>query len=312
MEYIIFEDGKLVSDMNSVVLWSGLFSNAYKDGSIISYLKNHLPKNSICFIPKSDGNLCKNNDKTKGWNDFEWNLIEQFNQYANMKKKMFILVTLSQISEEPNINYLYLPLDDVFFTYGVNKFFPNEEMPKWEDRSDILCWRGSCSGINGNESIRVKFVKKIQEYSEKHGIKNDVKLSYQWSEDKNIDDKLFGDRYDYDEFLKYKIFFIVDGNCISSNYMWGFATMCVPVMITNAKCWFSQYIIPYVHYIPIKYDLSDLFKQLDWIKNNDDIAKRIAENAYEFSRIFFSADFQQNYVKNQLDKFTLNRNMGCH
>lgn len=304
MEYIIFEDGKKVSDMNSIVIWSGLFSNADKNGEMMNYLNNHLPKNSVCLIPKSDGNLCKNQDNSNQWNDFDWNIIEQFIKYANNKKKVFILVTLCQIKEEPNVNYLYLPLDDIFFKFGVNKFFPKEQCPDWDQKSDILCWRGSCSGINGSDSIRVKFVKKIQEYSKITGINNDVKLSYQWKEDKDIDDELFGERYNYEEFLKYKIFFIVDGNCISSNYMWGFATMCVPVMITNAKCWFSQYIIPYVHYIPIKYDLSDLFEKLDWIKNNDNIARRIAENARDFSRIFFSADFQQNYVKNQLDKFT--------
>ena len=36
------------------------------------------------------------------------------------------------------------------------------------------------------------------------------------------------------DYLQYKIFFIVDGNCIASNHMWGFATGCVPFIISNA------------------------------------------------------------------------------
>lgn len=303
MEYIIFEDGNLVRDMDTDFLWHGEFSIANKNYEIIQYLKQCLPKNSVCMVPKSDGNLRKNPDKTKEWNDFDWNIIEQFKKYAEEKNKVFILGTLCQIYEEPGINYLYLPLDDELFENGVNCYFPEEVLPTWEEKSNILTWRGSCSGLGREKSLRVNFVKKIQEYCEMNKIPNDVKLSYQWSENKEIPEELFGERYDYHEFLNHKIFFIVDGNCISSNYMWGFASLSLPVMITNAKCWFSQYLIPYVHFVPVKDDLSDLFKQLEWIKNNDNLAKKIAQNAREFSRIFFSSDFQKNYLKNQVDKF---------
>jgi hypothetical protein len=303
MEYIIIEDGKLVRDMDSIFLWYGEFSIANKNCEIIQYLKDCLPKNSVCMIPKSDGNLRNNPDKTKEWSDFHWNIIEQFKKYAEHKNKVFILGTLCQIYEEPGINYLYLPLDDELFENGVNYYFSEEQLPRWEDKSEILCWRGSCSGLGREKSLRVSFVQKIKEYASKNNMMNDVKLSYQWSENMEIPDELFGERYEYNKFLNHKIFFIIDGNCISSNYMWGFASMSVPVMITNAKCWFSQYLIPFVHFVPVKHDLSDLIEQLDWIKNNDDIAKNIAQNAREFSHIFFSSDFQKNYVKNQVDKF---------
>jgi hypothetical protein len=59
--------------------------------------------------------------------------------------------------------------------------------------------------------------------------------------------------------------------------MYGFASGSVPFMISKAKCWFSEFIIPFVHYIPIKYDLSDLIEKIEWVNENDGLAKKIAE-----------------------------------
>ena len=35
---------------------------------------------------------------------------------------------------------------------------------------------------------------------------------------------------------------------------------------------------PYVHYLPVKADLSDLIQQLQWARDNDDQARTIAQN----------------------------------
>ena len=57
-----------------------------------------------------------------------------------------------------------------------------------------------------------------------------------------------------------------------------------------------------VHYVPISYDLSDLNEKLEWLVNNDAAAKQIAENAMEFARTVLSAEFQQNYLRNELSR----------
>jgi glycosyltransferase involved in cell wall biosynthesis len=79
--------------------------------------------------------------------------------------------------------------------------------------------------------------------------------------------------------------------------MWGFATGCVPFLISNAKCWFSEFLKPFVNYIPIKYDLSDLIEKIEWVRNNDELAEKISKNALEFTDDIFSASFQQSYLK---------------
>lgn len=294
----VIEDGIITREINYHVLWYGHFSAARKNGFIIHFLTKCLPKNSICIIPKTDGNIVRDKLSTEFDSGIDWDIIEYYIEKAKQSNKVFILGTLCQIREEPNINYLYLPLDDDFFEKGVSNIISNNLLVDWNYKSSNLCWRGTCSGIYGINSLRAKFVKKINEYE----INNNVKLTY-CIEGKGLPDNLFSSHIDYTEFFKYKIFFIIDGNCIASNHMWGFATGCIPFLISNAKCWFSEFIIPYVHYIPINYDLSNLFEQIDWVRNNDELAYKISENALNFSKTYFSAEFQQNYIRQNINKF---------
>jgi hypothetical protein len=296
---VVFEDGNLINDIDSDVLWDGLFSKVLKNGNIINYIQTCLPKNSICVIPKSDGNVKKKQTNNEYHNELLWDEIQKYIDYSKSKNKVFLLCVLCQITEEKDINYVYLPLDDNFFEHGVEHFFNKDNMLKWENRGSELCWVGGCSGVGGNESLRVNFVKKIYDYNPC----TNVRLSYWWRETTNIDTKYFGERIHFSEFLKYKIFFIVDGNIIASNHMWGFASGCVPFLISNGKCWFSSFITPYVHYIPVNYDLSNLIEQIEFIKKNDDKAKQIVENSLEFVKTYFSSDFQKEYLKKSISMF---------
>ena len=36
--------------------------------------------------------------------------------------------------------------------------------------------------------------------------------------------------------------------------------------------------VPYVHYVPVKNDQSDLIEKIEWLQANDDKAREIAEN----------------------------------
>jgi len=296
---IVFEDGNLIVDYINDSIWDGLFSKVMSNGKLVKYVQSCLPKNTIFIIPKSDGNINRNNNK---YHDVNWETqIQPYINYAKQKNKIFILGTLCQIDLEKDVNYLYLPLDDDFFEHGVNHFFNKNTLPSWNIRSSDLCWRGGCSGIGGLESLRVRFVKKIYN----NNSTTNVRLSTWWSENKNIPSHYFADRIPYNTLLNYKIFFIVDGNVIASNHMYAFATGCVPFLLSNSICWFSHLIIPYVHYIPVEYDLSNLLEQIEWVKNNDDKAKIIADNALNFAEKYFSSDYQQKYIKENIEKYCL-------
>lgn len=42
--------------------------------------------------------------------------------------------------------------------------------------------------------------------------------------------------------------------------------------------YFYSNLEPWVHYVPIKSDFSDLLEKVEWLRNNDDKAKEIAKN----------------------------------
>lgn len=295
--YILFEDGQIIN-RHKGVLWAGLFSRVDTGGYIIQYIQSCLPENTVFLIPMCDGNINRDKTSKNKPHSIDWDtLIQPYMDYAKSRNKGFILGTLCQIDEEPDCNYVYIPLDDDFFHYGITHFFNKETLPSWESRSSELCWRGGCSGNGGLESARVRFVEKIYNYN----ATTNVRLCPHWREGQNIPDEYFDNGMHYTEFFKYKIFFIVDGNCIASNHMYGFATGCVPFLISNAVCWFSDLIIPYTHYIPINYDLSNLIEQIEWVKNNDAEAKQIAENAYKFAETYFSGEYQKKYIKDRME-----------
>jgi len=288
-KYIFYDSGVLIKDTaNTINLWNGLFSVAAIEGSIITFISNYIKgKENALFI-----SLVRDGDTMFKEVD---DIINE-NRYTNTTKKI-IVGTLAQRLEDRDVKYLYMPLDDNFFTNGVNYYF--RDIPPWESRKPMAYWRGGASG-GGLESARCRTVEKLINCP--HA---DVKYTRGgWETGKNIPEHFFvSERVHHRVFLDYKIFLIIDGNCIASSHMWGFGSGGVPFIISNANCWFMKFLTPFVNYIPIKYDLTDLIEQIEWVVHNDSEAKKIANAARDFSEKFFSSDFQKKYLMNEIDRF---------
>jgi hypothetical protein len=282
-ECVVFKNGHFVEPLPNRWLWNGGFSIAHARGKIIQYIKECLEpieKKNVFVIPCTDGNL-----KKKHLQEY----IDRYPEYT------VILGTLGQSFEEDGINYIYLPLDDGFFEHGIMHFFPEEQRVPWEKRISKVYWRGGCSGEGVLESARVRTVANLIDFP--HA---DVKLNWWWADGKNIPSHYFAGRESHLEFMKYKMILIIDGNVIASSHMWTFATGAVPLLVSNATCWFSRFLRPFENYIPIKYDLSDLHEKINWVMEHDSQAEIIAKNALEFATTIFSANFQRVYIKNEI------------
>ena len=289
-ECVVFKDGKRIEPNPDRWLWNGGFSIAHTRGPIIRYIEECLTDkpNIVMVIPCTDGNL----RETHMQEFIDANLLE--------KEKTIILGTLGQSFEDSKkYHYLYLPLDDGFFENGIMHFFPEEQLIPWQDRIAKVYWRGGCSGEGGLESARVRTVAALIDFP-----LADVKLNWWWADGKNIPGHYFAGRESHTVFMKYKMNLIIDGNVIASSHMWGFASGAVPLIVSNATCWFSPFLIPYVNYIPIKYDLSDLQEIIEWVLEHDEVSERIAKNALMFAKTIFSAEFQREYLKEEIEKIS--------
>lgn len=286
-ECVVFKDGKQIDPIPDRWLWNGGFSIAHSRGPIIRYMAECLAEiqnKIIMVIPCTDGNLREIHMQQ---------YIDAYPEYT------IVLGTLGQSFEDSDkYHYLYLPLDDGFFDNGIMHFFPEEQRVPWKDRMDKVYWRGGCSGEGGLESARVRTVAALSDFPFA-----DVKLNWWWADGKNIPSHYFAGREAHTEFMKYKMNLIIDGNVIASSHMWAFASGAVPMLVSNATCWFSPYLIPFVNYIPIKYDLSDLQEKITWVLEHDIEAETIAKNALDFARNIFTAEFQREYLREKISLF---------
>ena len=64
------------------------------------------------------------------------------------------------------------------------------------------------------------------------------------------------------------------------------------------KLWYSDLLVPYKHYVPIKSDLSDLIQQIKWCRDNDAKCQEIVVN----SRNFFNTYLQEKGILDYLQK----------
>ena len=57
---------------------------------------------------------------------------------------------------------------------------------------------------------------------------------------------------------------------------------------------------PWVHYVPVKEDLSNLIDVIEWCKKNDDVCKHIADNAFMFATTYLTKEKVYEYMANLL------------
>ena len=166
----------------------------------------------------------------------------------------------------------------------------------WEEKKGVAFWRGSSTGqpiLESGETVHdalrlARF--KLAYLSNAYPYLLDAKITHfvqvPWMLTSQL--KEFyreGMKVPHLHHLNYKYLVSVDGNSCS----W----MRVPwILVSNSLLikqetydfqWFYPAMKPYVHYVPVKMDLSDLVEKVEWCKENDEIVKEISKRATEFA-----------------------------
>jgi hypothetical protein len=66
---------------------------------------------------------------------------------------------------------------------------------------------------------------------------------------------------------------------------------------TPTKDWFYDLMEPWVHYIPVNTDLSNLREQYDWAEANPDKVKKIAEESTKLAEYLLSSKYMDTVYK---------------
>lgn len=279
------------SSCPSSVYWFGLHSGCRLNGDIETYIKSSIERTTIpvsVIFTMSDGFVGGFVSYPLPGNR-EYNLLESCKYPGTYP---IVAALCSRGMDRHNI--LHVPLDDDTFRLGLRKVLDSVVKPAWEDRKDSAFWRGGASGFD-RPSIRTSVTAELLDHPH-----TDVRLTKWsgWEESQAIPETFFSHRADLEEHIRHKYILIIDGNCIASSHQWVFGSGSVPVMITHPdnRYWFRKHLKPMVNYVPIKYDLSDLKEQIDWLVANDDKAKEIASNAMLLSDTIFTPEYQRSYI----------------
>lgn len=71
------------------------------------------------------------------------------------------------------------------------------------------------------------------------------------------------------------------------------------ILLVKSKhyIWVQPLLKPWVHYVPIKADLSDLIEKIHWCKTHDDKCRIIAGNALVFYNKYINEDGVYDYMQ---------------
>jgi hypothetical protein len=168
----------------------------------------------------------------------------------------------------------------------------------WQDRERRVFWRGSSTG-GGFNNLTVESFLGLPRYrlcaagARLHGLL-DAKLTNivhakGASEAEQILDflnsqGLFAPRVPQIEFMKYRFQIDIDG--ISN--AWGLLLKllmgsCVLKVASEWRQWYYDKLRPWVHYVPVKNDLSDLAEQVSWCLEHDSDAEEIGSRGRELA-----------------------------
>jgi hypothetical protein len=163
---------------------------------------------------------------------------------------------------------------------------------QFEDKIPSIFWRGN--SIVGTE--RHKLFEDFN-FHEKYNIKFILPDNY----------KSVSEIYNYytvhpnffqqglstlEEHLKYKYILCLEGNDVSTGLKWMLMSNSIIVMAKATKeSWLMEgLLLPYVHYLPIDADFSNLDSQLTWCNENPTLCNQIPINANNYMKMFLNKE----------------------
>lgn len=188
--------------------------------------------------------------------------------------------------------------------YFLDTYKRSFNMPciNWEDRKPIAVFRGGSTGsgttIETNPRLKVAYLSQKSDNKDNDGLPYIDAGITEWNlrprKTKNnpylqtIDIKNIGinlvDSMSPEQQSTYKYLINIDGHVSAYRLSLELQSgSCILMVESKYRLWYKHMLKPYIHYIPIKSDLSDLIEKVKWCKNNDEKCKRIASNAKLFA-----------------------------
>ena len=183
---------------------------------------------------------------------------------------------------------------------GMIPKIPENDIP-YEQKVDMAVFRGALTGVH-RDGYTAAMKGKISDH-EKCLLIHRCRLVYKTAGSRLVDAKLttakvneaagveeeippmIGSvemyartKYMYDKMLTFKALIMLEGNDISSGLKWAlYSNSVVMTQPPTKTSWAMEELLePWVHYVPLNQDLSDVEEKMQWILDNEEAAKKIA------------------------------------
>jgi len=179
----------------------------------------------------------------------------------------------------------------IVWPLNVNRHFqqPLKESKKandtpWDQKKNSMIWRGGCNWLykNNPRKIRLNFVERY--YASNPEVDILFKVNHPDCLQYEFNTNYYGQGLNYEEHLQYKYLLSLEGNDVATGLKWQLASSSVVFMHPPTKEAYAMEALlqPYVHYIPVKEDASDVLTQVQWARENDEKAKWISAQATKY------------------------------
>ena len=171
----------------------------------------------------------------------------------------------------------------------------------YESKTDTILWRGSSTG--NKKRMRISLVEK---YCDFPGPEIDVgfsKFSNAYTGERLP--KFLKDNLDCKEMLQHKFLISIEGNDVASNLKWIMASNSVCVMPhPKVESWLMEGLLrPWIHYVPVRNDFSDLLDVYQWCVSHPEKCKNIVKNANAYIAKFMDEDNEQYIINKVLEGY---------
>ena len=203
-------------------------------------------------------------------------------------------------------------------TYTKNKF--NDLNLNWKKKKNICVFRGSATGcgMTIDNNMRLK--------AAQLSIENPKILDAGITDWKPRDKKYTGQpiqiinpkdfKFDLSNSLTrqqqsdYKYILNIEGY-VSAFRLSSELRMNSVVLICESeyKLWYSDLLVEYEHFVPVKKDLSNLIDQIKWCVKNDKKCEKIASNSLKFYEKYLTKEALYDYMQKVFVNIYLNRNL---
>ena len=106
------------------------------------------------------------------------------------------------------------------------------------------------------------------------------------------------ERMSINSISNYKYILSIEGNIAAFRLTLELSYNSVILLVKSEfYIWYQSLLKPWVHYVPVKHDLTDLIDKIDWCKKHDDKCKQIANNALEFFNKYINTNAINDYLE---------------